>query len=95
MFLLESLLLGLLGTVAGAAAGALIAAGINAAAHRGAELSAQLFLMSDHLHLAVHAERCCCGRSSSSPSCTALAALYPLLAGRAPASRSTAMPHFG
>ena len=53
MFLLESLMLGLLATVAGAVAGALIAAGLNAA-HIPVPHGLQFFLMSPHLHLAVH-----------------------------------------
>src|SRR5215510_2886246 len=53
MFLLESLLLGLFGTITGALAGTLIAAAINGA-HIAVPLPVQLFLMSDHVKLAVH-----------------------------------------
>jgi ABC-type lipoprotein release transport system permease subunit len=53
MFLVESLLLGLFGTIVGAVAGAAIAAGLNGL-HVHVPLSVQLFLMSDHLRLAIH-----------------------------------------
>jgi putative ABC transport system permease protein len=53
MFLLESLMLGFIATVAGALAGAAIAAGLNAA-HIPVPHGLQFFLMSPHLHLAVH-----------------------------------------
>jgi ABC-type lipoprotein release transport system permease subunit len=53
MFLLESLMLGLLSTIAGALLGAAIAAGLNAA-HIPVPHGLQFFLMSPHLNLAVH-----------------------------------------
>ncbi len=53
MFLLESLMLGLLSTVVGVIAGAAIAAGLNAA-HVPVPTGLQFFLMSPHLHLSVH-----------------------------------------
>ncbi len=53
MFLLESLMLGLLSTVTGAVLGAAVAAGLNAA-HIPVPHGLQFFLMSPHLHLAVH-----------------------------------------
>lgn len=52
MFLLESLLLGLAGTIVGAALGIGVAALINAASIK-VPLSVQLFLMSDHVHMTV------------------------------------------
>jgi putative ABC transport system permease protein len=54
MFLLESLMLGLLSTITGALLGAAIAAGLNAA-HIPVPHGLQFFLMSPHLNLAVHA----------------------------------------
>jgi len=53
MFLVESLMLGLFATVAGAAAGAAIGAALNGLAIH-VPLGVQLFLMSDHLRLAIH-----------------------------------------
>jgi putative ABC transport system permease protein len=53
MFLLESLMLGLLATIVGVLMGAAIAAGLNAA-HVPVPTGLQFFLMSPHLHLAVH-----------------------------------------
>ncbi len=53
MFLLESLMLGLIATVTGALAGAAVAAGLNAA-HIPVPHGLQFFLMSPHLHLSVH-----------------------------------------
>ncbi len=54
MFLVESLLLGLGGTIAGAVIGALIAAGLNAL-NIAVPIGVQLFLMSDHLFIYVPA----------------------------------------
>ena len=53
MFLVESLMLGLFATIAGAFAGAAIGAGLNGLGIH-VPISVQLFLMSDHLHLAIH-----------------------------------------
>ena len=53
MFLLESLMLGLFGTVAGAIAGSIIGTAIDRA-HLPVAQGLQFILMSDHLHLAVH-----------------------------------------
>jgi putative ABC transport system permease protein len=92
MFLLESVLLGIMGTVAGAVLAALIAAGLNAA-QIAVPIGVQLFLMSDHLRL------------SAQPGIlvqavvmlsivTGLAALYPSI--RAARLRPIeAMSHFG
>jgi ABC-type lipoprotein release transport system permease subunit len=92
MFLLESLLLGLIGTVAGALLGLAIATGLNAL-HLHLPVSLQLFLMSDHLHLSMHP-----GSLVKAivfiTAITGLAALYP--AQRAARLRPvTAMQHFG
>jgi ABC-type lipoprotein release transport system permease subunit len=54
MFMLESLMLGLMGTVVGAVAGTLIASSLNKAQLPVAQ-GLQFILMSDHLRLAVHA----------------------------------------
>jgi ABC-type lipoprotein release transport system permease subunit len=92
MFLLESLMLGLLGTSAGVLLGTGIAAALNGVQVH-VPISVQLFLMSDHLRLSVH------------PSLmvqaivvitliTGAAALYPSL--RAARLRPVvAMQHFG
>ena len=53
MFLLESLMLGLFGTVVGALAGSIIGGSIDRA-HLPVAQGLQFILMSDHLHLAVH-----------------------------------------
>jgi putative ABC transport system permease protein len=53
MFLLESVMLGLGATIGGVIAGAAIAAGLNAM-HIPVPTGLQFFLMSPHLHLAVH-----------------------------------------
>ena len=92
MFLMESLLLGLGSTIGGAVAGSLVAAGLNAL-NIHVPGPVQLFLMSDHLHLAVH------GASVFSSVVfltvlTGLAALYPSM--RAARLRPIeAMSHFG
>ena len=92
MFLLESLLLGLFSAIGGAVAGAAIAAGINAM-HIAVPVGVQLFLMSDHLYLAVHA-----GTLGQAvvllTAVTALAALYPSFRA-ARLQPVTAMSHFG
>jgi putative ABC transport system permease protein len=92
MFLLESFQMGVIGTVAGALGGALIAALVNAA-HIQVPLSVQLFLMSDRLHLAIHADTLI--RSAVwLTAITTVAALYP--AYRAARLRPvSAMSHFG
>jgi ABC-type lipoprotein release transport system permease subunit len=92
MFLIESLLLGLGGTVAGALFGALVAAGLNAA-HIAVPIGVQLFLMSDHLFLAV-GPGLLIGAIVTLTIVTALAALYPSI--RAARLRPIeAMAHFG
>jgi len=53
MFLLESLMLGVVGTVVGALAGSLIGTSLDRA-HLPVAQGLQFILMSDHLHLAVH-----------------------------------------
>jgi putative ABC transport system permease protein len=92
MFLLESFLLGLLGTLAGALAGQLIAAGLNAAQIH-VPLSVQLFLMSDTLKLTV-LPRALGGAVLLISVVTGFAAIYPAFR----ASRlkpADAMSHFG
>jgi ABC-type lipoprotein release transport system permease subunit len=92
MFLLESLMLGLFASTAGALAGAAIAAGLNGL-HVPVPISVQLFLMSDHLHLSIHAPMLV-GRIIAITIVTGLAALYPSL--RAARLRPVvAMSHFG
>jgi putative ABC transport system permease protein len=92
MFLLESIMLGFGATVAGVVAGAAIAAGLNAM-HIPVPTGMQFFLMSPHLHLAVH-------RSLLIQSVvvitavTAVAALYPSLKA-ARLQPVVAMSHFG
>jgi putative ABC transport system permease protein len=92
MFLYESLLLGLIGTGAGALLGAVLGLAINAA-RIGVPLSVQLFLMSDHIQLALHPA----GLASAAffiTLITTLAALYP--AYRAARLKPvSAMSHFG
>ncbi len=92
MFLIESLLLGLFGTITGALLGAAIAAGINSLAIS-VPLSVQFFLMSDTLHLFV--EPAALVRAVVLLTVvTALAALYPSI--RAARLRPIeAMAHFG
>jgi len=92
MFLLESLMLGLFATTAGALAGAAIAAGLNGL-HVPVPLSVQLFLMSDHLHLAIHGSSLLTSIIAITI-VTGVAALYPSL--RAARLRPVvAMSHFG
>jgi putative ABC transport system permease protein len=92
MFLLESLMLGLLSTVAGAVAGALIAAGLNAA-HIPVPHGLQFFLMSPHLHLAVHGGLLISAIVTITL-VTGLAAFYPSLKA-ARLRPVVAMSHFG
>jgi len=92
MFLYESLLLGLASATAGAIAGSLIAAALNGA-HIAVPVSMQLFLMSDHLHLAVHPGEVV-RAALMLTILTGLAALYPSF--RAARLRPIeAMSHFG
>ncbi len=92
MFLFESLLLGLIGTGAGALLGAALGLVINAARIR-VPLSVQLFLMSDHLQLALH-PMALLGAALFITFITTLAALYP--AYRAARLKPvSAMSHFG
>jgi putative ABC transport system permease protein len=92
MFLLESLLLGVVGTGVGALLGAAIAALINAAAIH-VPTNMQLFVMSDRLQLAVHAPLLV-GSVVLLSVVSALAAVYPSI--RAARLRPVeAMSHFG
>jgi putative ABC transport system permease protein len=92
MFLLESLMLGLLSTVGGAAAGAGIAAALNRA-HVPIPHGLQFFLLSPHLHIAVHGSLLVSAVVTITI-VTGLAALYPSL--RAARLRPVvAMSHFG
>jgi ABC-type lipoprotein release transport system permease subunit len=92
MFLYESLLLGLMGSGAGALLGAGLGLAINAAQIH-VPLSVQLFLMSDHIQLALHPA----GLARAAlfiTLITTLAALYP--AYRAARLKPvSAMSHFG
>lgn len=92
MFLLESLLLGLFSALGGAVAGAAIAAGINAM-HVAVPLGVQLFLMSDHLYLAVHLQTVAQAVVLLTV-VTGLAALFPSFRA-ARLQPVTAMSHFG
>ena len=92
MFIYESLLLGLLGSGAGALLGAVLGLIINAA-HIRVPLSVQLFLMSDHLQLALH-PAALLRAALFITLITTLAALYP--AYRAARLKPvSAMSHFG
>jgi putative ABC transport system permease protein len=92
MFLLESLMLGLFGTLVGAALGLAVATGLNAL-HIHVPISVQFFLMSDHLHLSVHASSIASAVVLIT-AITGIAALYPSLrAARLPPVN--AMQHFG
>jgi ABC-type lipoprotein release transport system permease subunit len=92
MFLLESFMLGLFSTVAGAAAGAGIAALLNRA-HIPVPTGLQFFLLSPHLHIAVHGSLLISAVVTITV-VTGLAALYPSL--RAARLRPVvAMSHFG
>ncbi len=92
MFLFESFQMGVLGTAVGALAGAGIAAIINSA-RIAVPLSVQLFLMADHLHLAVH-PAALVQAALLITAITTLAALYPAYrAARLPPV--SAMSHFG
>ena len=92
MFLLESLMLGFIGTAVGAALGAAVATGLNAL-HIHVPISVQLFLMSDHLHLAVHPGAIVRAMLLITM-ITGVAALYPSLRA-ARLKPVTAMQHFG
>jgi ABC-type lipoprotein release transport system permease subunit len=92
MFLLESFLLGLIGTLLGALAGKVIALSLNAAQIH-VPLSVQLFLMSDTLKLAV-LPQALAGAVALISVVTAFAAVYP--AFRASRLKPVdAMSHFG
>ncbi len=92
LFLLESFQMGVIGTAIGALAGTGVALLVNAA-NIHVPLSVQLFLMSDHLYLAVHAPDL--GKAAALiTAITTLAALYPAYrAARLPPV--SAMSHFG
>lgn len=92
MFLLESLMLGFFGAVAGALAGAALGSGLNALKLKVPE-AAQLFLMSERVHLAVHGSQVVSAVILLTV-VTALAAFYPSF--RAARLRPIeAMSHFG
>lgn len=92
MFLVESLLLGLGGTIAGALIGALIAGAVNAA-NIAVPIGVQLFLMSDHLFIYAPPSLLV-GAVIGLTIVTTLAALYPSM--RAARLRPIeAMAHFG
>jgi putative ABC transport system permease protein len=92
MFLLESLMLGFIGTTVGALAGAAIAAGLNSL-HVSVPVSVQFFLLSDHLRLAVHLPMLIKSVIVITI-VTGIAALYPSI--RAARLRPVvAMSHFG
>jgi putative ABC transport system permease protein len=92
MFLLESLMLGFFGTAVGAAMGVAVATGLNAL-HIHVPISVQLFLMSDHLHLAIHPGLIVRSMLAIT-AITGIAALYPSLRA-ARLKPVTAMQHFG
>jgi putative ABC transport system permease protein len=92
MFIIESLLLGLIGATVGALLGLLLAAALNAA-QIALPLDAQLFLMSDRLRVSVHAPQLLSAVFLIT-FITGLAALLP--ARRAARLRPVvAMSHFG
>lgn len=92
MFLFESFQMGVIGTLGGVVGGSVIASLVNAANIK-VPLSVQLFLMSDHLHLAVHAPSLF-DSAVMITIITTLAAVYPAYrAARLPPV--SAMSHFG
>jgi ABC-type lipoprotein release transport system permease subunit len=92
MFLFESFQMGVIGTAVGALGGSLVASLLNLANIK-VPLSVQLFLMSDQLHLAVHASSLV-SAALMITTITTLAALYPAYrAARLPPV--SAMSHFG
>ena len=88
----EALMLGFIGTAVGAALGAAVATGLNAL-HIHVPISVQLFLMSDHLHLAVPPGAIVRAMLLITM-ITGVAALYPSLRA-ARLKPVTAMQHFG
>jgi putative ABC transport system permease protein len=92
MFLLESLMLGLISTVTGALLGAAVAAGLNAA-HIPVPHGLQFFLMSPHLHLSVHGSLLV-SADIAITIVTGAAALYPSIKA-ARLRPVVAMSHFG
>jgi ABC-type antimicrobial peptide transport system permease subunit len=91
-FLLEALMLGLLGTLGGAALGAIAAGSINAA-QIPVPLAGQIFLLSNHFFIAVHL-KALVGSVIAITVVTGLAALFPSLRA-AQLEPVTAMQHFG
>jgi ABC-type antimicrobial peptide transport system permease subunit len=92
MFLLESVMLGLLATVTGALLGTAIAAALNSL-HVPVPQGLQFFLMSPHLHIAVHGSLIVQAIVTITV-ITGIAALYPSM--RAARLRPVvAMSHFG
>jgi ABC-type lipoprotein release transport system permease subunit len=92
MFMLESLMLGLFGTIVGAVVGSLIGGSIDRA-HLPVAQGLQFILMSDHLHLAVHTPNVLFAIVFISI-VTGVAALYPSFRA-SKLEPVVAMSHFG